>query len=441
MAQLYPFTDPVAAAEEAPRRIVSGAGIRVTDSEGNTFIDAVSALWCASLGFAPERLTQAMARQSEQLAYYHSFMGRTPAITETLAARLAARLPGDLGHVIFATSGSEAVETAAKIARYYQAARGRPGKSRFIAREGAYHGSGQVSAALTGMGYCHDGFGLPLGDVLRTGRPHYLRDAEPGESEIDFSRRRARELDALIRDADPGTIAAFIGEPAMGAGGVILPPEGYWPEIQEVLARHDVLLIADEIITGFGRTGEWFGCETWGIAPDLMTMAKQLTASVFPMSAVAMTGAVHARVAELAHAFGTFGHGVTYGGHPVGAAVALECLDIYEEMDLPSHVQGLGARIAARLEEIAMLPGVLDTRCRGMLAAVEFCPETLGEKPARAVGAEAEARGVFFRVIDDVLAIAPPYVVAPREIDVIMDVMARAIRAAAEARAPGRHAV
>jgi 4-aminobutyrate--pyruvate transaminase len=436
MAQLYPFTDPVTAIQDPPRRIVSGDGIRVTDSAGNVFIDAVSALWCASLGFTPERLTRAMERQMGQLAYYHSFMGRTPDITERLAARLVARLPGALGHVIFGTSGSEAVESAAKIARYYQAARGKTGKTRFIAREGAYHGSGQVSAALTGLGYCHDGFGLPLEDVLRTGRPHYIRDAEPGESEIAFSRRRGRELDALIRRADPGTIAAFIGEPAMGAGGVILPPEGYWAEVQEVLARHDILLIADEIITGFGRTGEWFGCETWGIAPDLMTMAKQLTASVFPMSAVAMTGEVHDRVAELAHSYGTFGHGVTYGGHPVGAAVALECLDIYEEMDLPAHVRSLGARIAERLEEIAGLPGVLHTRCQGMLAAVEFCPEALGEKPGRIVGAEAEARGVFFRVIDNVLAIAPPYIVTPDEIDTIMDVMRDAILAVADRHAP-----
>lgn len=430
-AQLYPFTDPVEADERPPRRIVWGKGIRVTDSEGHVFVDAVAALWCASLGFAPERLERAMSRQMSTLGYYHSFMGRTPEIAETLAARLAGHLPGELRHVIFGTSGSDAVESAVKIARYYQSARGMPEKRRFIAREGAYHGSGQVSAALTGLGYCHDGFGLPLTDVLRTGRPHFLRDAEPGESEIAFSRRRARELDALIRQAGAETIAAFIGEPAMGAGGVILPPEGYWAEIQNVLSRHDILLIADEIITGFGRTGEWFGCQTWGIAPDLMTMAKQLTASVFPMSAVAMTAEVRDRVAELAHSVGTFGHGLTYGGHPVGAAVALECLDIYEEMDLPRHVQRLGARIAARLREIDGLPGVVETRSVGMLAAVEFDPGVLGEKPGRAVGAEAERRGVFFRIIGDVLAIAPAYVATEEDIDAIMDVMRDAILAVA----------
>ncbi|MEX0304909.1 MAG: aminotransferase class III-fold pyridoxal phosphate-dependent enzyme [Leisingera sp.] len=427
MAQLFPFTDPIAAETTPPKRFVRGEGIRVYDPEGKGYIDAVSALWSASLGFAPGRLRQAVDRQMAELAYYHSFMGRTPDITGRLAERLRDRLPRDLNHVFFGTSGSEAVETAAKFARYYQAALGKPEKRRFIARDGAYHGSGQMSAALTGLTYCHDGFGLPLQDVLRTGRPHYLRDAEPGESEIEFSKRRARELDSLIRAEDAGTIAAFIGEPAMGAGGVILPPDGYWAEIQEVLARHGILLIADEIICGFGRTGEWFACETYGIAPDMMTMAKQMTASVFPMSAVAMTDQVRSTMAGLAREFGTFGHGVTYGGHPVGAAVALECMDIYEEMDLPVHVQGLGSVLAAGLKGLKGRPGVLDVRSQGLLAAVEF---ESGADLAKAVGEEAERQGVFFRIIGDVLAIAPPYICTAEDIKGIVDVMAASIEAA-----------
>ncbi|MEQ9694134.1 aminotransferase class III-fold pyridoxal phosphate-dependent enzyme [Shimia sp. SDUM112013] len=424
MAQLFPFTDPMASDLSPPKQFVRGEGIRVFDADGKAYIDAVSALWCASLGFAPDRLRQAMDRQMGELAYYHSFMGRTPEITNRLAQRLAQHLPGPLNHVFFGTSGSEAVETAAKFARYYQEARGKPDKRRFIAREGAYHGSGQMSAALTGLTYCHDGFGLPLADVLRTGRPHFLRDADPGETEIAFSKRRARELDALIRQEDACTITAFIGEPAMGAGGVILPPEGYWSEIQEVLARHDILLIADEIICGFGRTGQWFACETYDIAPDMMTMAKQLTAAVFPMSAVAMTDHVRDTMAGLAGQHGTLGHGVTYGGHPVGAAVALECLDIYAEMDLPTHVQTLGDRIGTHLQDLKSLPGVLDVRRDGMLAAVEFDTNgKFGPDLGRRIGEEAERRGVFFRIIGDVLAIAPPYICTPEDIDDIMLVM------------------
>ena len=226
LAQLYPFNDPVVTERTPPLQIESGEGILVRDTSGRAYIDAVSALWCSSLGFTPERLTRVMAEQMGKLAYYHSFMGRTSALSDQLAKRLVARMPG-MARVIFGTSGSDAVESAAKIVRYYWAAKGHGDRQRIIAREGAYHGSGQVSAALTGLDYCHTGFSVPLSSVVRTGRPHYLRDAEPGETEVAFSKRRARELEELIQQEDPGTIGAFIGEPAMGAGGVILPPDGY----------------------------------------------------------------------------------------------------------------------------------------------------------------------------------------------------------------------
>lgn len=422
MAQLYPFNDPVVTDETSPLQIESGDGIRVRDINGRSYIDAVSALWCASLGFTPDRLTRVMTEQMVRLAYYHSFLGRAPALTDQLAARLVARMPG-MARVIFGTSGSEAVETAAKIVRYYWAANGQADRQRIIARDGAYHGSGQVSAALTGLGYCHTGFSLPLSSVVRTGRPHHRRDADPGESEAAFSKRRARELDALIQAEDAGTIGAFIGEPAMGAGGVILPPDGYWDAVQNVLAKHGILLIADEIICGFGRTGQWFGSETWGLRPDLMTVAKQMTASVFPMSAVAMRAEIYEGLKPLAHEVGTFGHGVTYGGHPVGAAVALECLEIYEGMDLPAHVARLGARIAAGLAPLATAPGVLDVRCHGMLAALECDTDA----QAQAIGAAAVARGVFFRIIGPVVAIAPPYICTEAEIDQIMGVLAESL--------------
>jgi 4-aminobutyrate--pyruvate transaminase len=306
------------------------------------------------------------------------------------------------------------VESAAKIARYYQAARGKTGKTRFIAREGAYHGSGQVSAALTGLGYCHDGFGLPLQDVLRTGRPHYLRDAEPGESEIDFSRRRGRELDALIRRADPGTIAAFIGEPAMGSGGVILPPEGYWAEVQEVLARHDILLIADEIITGFGRTGRVVRLRDLGHRARPDDDGQAADGAVFPMSAVAMTGerAGPYRRAR-ARATAPSATASPMAGIRSARRWRWNASTSTRRWTCRATCRSSAPGIASRLSEIAELPGVIDTRCQGMLAAVEFEPGALGEKPGRAVGAEAEARGVFFRVIGNVLAIAPPYIVDP----------------------------
>ncbi len=424
MSNLYPFTDPIAADQQPPKSIVSGDGCRVTDTDGNTYIDAVAALWCSSLGFNPPRLMQAATSQMQTLSYYHSFMGRTCAVTERLAAKLTDVLPAPIRHVFFGNSGSEAVDTAIKLMGYYQSARGKPEKTRVIARHGAYHGSGIASAALTSMDYCHEGFHLPRTSVLRVGRPHYLTDANPGETEIAFSKRLAGELEALIKREGPETIGAFIGEPAMGAGGVILPPDGYWAEVQHVLARHDILLIADEIITGFGRTGEWFGCQTYNITPDMMTMAKQLTASCFPMSAVGLSDNVRSVIAKAAHTHGTLGHGFTYGGHPVGAAIALETLAIYEEMHLPKHVDRMGAELGRHLERIAVLEGVADVRRVGLLAAVEIGQTATDPIDlAKLIGLEAERRGVFFRIIGPVLAIAPPYVCDDADLKEIVDVL------------------
>ena len=243
------------------------------------------------------------------LPYYHSFMGRGVAPTLALADKVIELAPDPLSHVFFSCSGSEAVDLAIKIAWYYNNAKGRPEKKRVMARVSGYHGSGVLSASLTGMSYCHAGFDLPTPFVLRTDRPNYALDAEPGESEIEFSKRLARQLDAQIVREGPETIAAFIGEPVIGSGGAILPPEGYWQEIQAVLKKHDILLIADEIITGFGRTGEWFGCDRFGIRPDVMTIAKQLSSAYMPISGTLISDEVYQTIADFAHEKRTFGHG------------------------------------------------------------------------------------------------------------------------------------
>ncbi|MDW3207356.1 MAG: aminotransferase class III-fold pyridoxal phosphate-dependent enzyme [Alphaproteobacteria bacterium] len=411
-AHILPFTDLIAAETDQPKEMVRGEGPYVFDTEGRKYLDAVSGLWCASLGFNPERLQRAAADQLGRLAYYHSFMGRTCAPANALAERLIEKLPGGLRHVFFGTSGSEAVETAIKFARYFQISRGKAGKSKILARKGAYHGSGHISAALTGMAYCHEGFHLPLSDVIRVGRPHYLTEHEPGESEADFVRRLGRELTATIDEHGAGTIAAMIAEPVMGSGGVILPPEGYWQCVQEILAKNDILLIADEIITGFGRTGAWFACETYGIRPDLLTAAKQMTGAVFPMSAVAMTTKVRNVIAERSHALGTFGHGVTFGAHPVGAAVALEALRIYEEMDLPSHVTRLGRSLFSRLITLERYDIVREVRSVGLVGAIEFHRAD----HAAAVAKDMEQHGVLLRVIGNILAVCPPYIVTAEDL-------------------------
>ncbi|MFC4670787.1 aminotransferase class III-fold pyridoxal phosphate-dependent enzyme [Seohaeicola nanhaiensis] len=284
MSQLYPFTDPVAQVASPPTVMREGRGCRVTDTAGREYLDALSGLWCASLGFSSERLIAAAERQMRQLPYYHSFMGQSAEPAERLAAKLAEILPGNLNHLLFGCTGSDAVDSAVKLVRFYWNSKGQPERKRIIAREAAYHGSGVSSASLTSMAYCHERFDLPDAFVLRTGRPHYFRDGEPGESEIAFSKRRASELDVQIRQVGPETVGAFIGEPVIGSGGVLPPLDGYWDEIQNVLARYGILLIADEIITGFGRTGAWFASEKYGIRPDLMTLAKQLTGAYFPLS-------------------------------------------------------------------------------------------------------------------------------------------------------------
>ena len=429
MSQLYPFTDPSAG---APRQIVSGEGCWVTDADGNRFLDAVAGLWCASLGFSDERLARAAYDQMTTLGYYHSFKGRSAKPADDLAAKLVEMTPPSIARVFLACGGSEAVDTAVKLARSYRIATDEPERMKVIARTDAYHGSLGMSASLTGMGYVHDGFALP-GGVVRVGRPHPYRDKRPNESDRQFAERLARELDDTIRAEGPETICAMIGEPVMGAGGVIIPPDGYWPAMREVLRGHGIHLIADEVINGFGRLGTWFGSDHYALAPDLMTMAKQLSAAMSPVSAIGLSAEIAEALDAQSAKLGTFGHGVTYGGHPAACAVALEAIRIHEEMDAPKVAREKGAVLGAALERFRGMPGVGDVRRLGLIAAVEIAPDA-GFTGAQ-VGAEAEARGVFFRIIGDILAMCPPYVVTDEELGRIADVLEASIEACAARKA------
>ncbi|PRY95598.1 4-aminobutyrate--pyruvate transaminase [Hasllibacter halocynthiae] len=421
--QLYPFTDPAAG---APRQIVAGEGAWVTDADGNRFLDAVAGLWCASLGFSDERLARAAYDQIRTLGYYHSFKNRSAKPADDLAAKLVEMTPGSIARVFLACGGSEAVDTAVKLARSFRIATEEPGRMKVIARTGAYHGSLGMSASLTGMGYVHDGFALP-GGVVRVGRPHPYRDKHPNESDRQLADRLARELDETIRAEGAETICAMIGEPVMGAGGVIIPPEGYWPAMREVLRAHGIHFIADEVICGFGRLGTWFGSDHYDLAPDLMTMAKQLSAAMSPVSAVGLSAEVADALDVQSARLGTFGHGVTYGGHPAACAVALEAIRIHEEMDAPKVARQKGEALGALLERFRGMPGVGDVRRLGFIAAVEIAPDA-GFGGAE-VGAEAEARGVFFRIIGDTLAMCPPYVATDEDLRRMTDVLEASIKA------------
>lgn len=416
MSQLYPFADPVALREAPPRVIVRGEGAWVWDADGNRVLDAVAGLWCASLGFSNEELARAAYDQMTTLGYYHSFKGRAAGPADALAAKLVEVTPEGIDRVFLACGGSEAVDTAIKFARAYRNATGEPRRKKILARTGAYHGSLGMSASLTGMGYVHGGFDLP-GGVVRLSRPHHHAEALPNESEAQFAARLVAELEEAIAREGPETICAMIGEPVMGAGGVIVPPEGYWPGVREVLDRHGILLIADEVINGFGRLGTWFGSELYGMRPDMTTMAKQLSGALAPVSAVGMSAEVADALGRQSHELGIFGHGVTYGGHPVACAVALKTIEIYERMGLVDHVAAKGAVLERALARFRGMPGVGDVRRVGLIAAVELDPAS--GLTAAAVGAEAEARGVFLRIVDDSLCICPPYVIEDSEIDLI----------------------
>ncbi|MFD2856995.1 aminotransferase [Seohaeicola zhoushanensis] len=344
---MHPYTNARKLETEGPLVIESGEGIYVTDNNGNRYLEAMSGLWSAGLGFSEKRLVAAATRQMEKLPFYHIFSMRSHGPAVDLAEKLVNLAPVPMSKAFFTNSGSEANDTAVKMLWYRAHALGTPEKKKVISRLRGYHGVTVVAASMTGLPYNHTSFGLPLPGFLHTGSPHYWRDAEPGESEADFVARRARELEELILAEGPETIAAFIGEPVNGGGGVIVPPQGYWQAIQAVLDKYDILLIADEVICGFGRTGNMFGTETFGMKPDMMTLSKQITSSYQPFSALLVNERVFAPIADESNRIGTFGHGYTGGGHPVGAAVALETLRIIEEDKLLDHVGDVGAHMQA----------------------------------------------------------------------------------------------
>ncbi len=437
---LHPYTQLRQLEREGPLVIVQGDGVHVVDEHGNRYLEGMAGLWCASLGFSEGRLADAAARQMRQLPYYHSFSGKVPGpVTELVAAlmRWAPTPALQAGRVLFANSGSESNDTAFKLVRYYNNARGRPAKKKIIARQKGYHGVTAAAASLSGLPTMHQHFDLPLPGVLRVSAPHFYGNGQPGETEAQFVDRLVQELEALIDREGPDTIAAFIAEPVQGAGGVIIPPPGYFERVQAVLKRHDILLIADEVITGFGRLGQPFGTQVFGLQPDMMTVAKMMTSAYVPMSALYVSEAIYQTVADASAAVGTFGHGYTYSGHPLACAVALETLRIYESDDVIGHVRRVAPRLQEGLQRFAGHPIVGQARGLGLIGAIELAEDPAARKPfdpARGVGAyfvrRAQAHGLIVRVLGgDVIAFSPPLIITEAQID---DLLERAGRALAD---------
>ena len=426
---LHPYTNPEILSETGPHIITQGDGVFVHDNNGQKFYEGMSGLWCTSLGFSEPELMDAAITQMKKLPYYHSFAGKTVNPAIDLAEMLIKNAPpaghgSQMNKVQFASSGSEANDTAIKMAWYYHAASGNPKKRKIISRKRGYHGVTVASASMTALAYAQDGFGLPLDFVKHTSTPDYYNGASPDESEEDFSRRLAAELEELILAEGPDTVAALFAEPVMGAGGVIIPPKGYFAATREVLHKYNVLLVADEVICGFGRTGNMWGSQTMDVQPDMLTCAKALSSAYLPISAVMLSERVYSTIAEQAETLGIFGHGYTYSAHPVCAAVALRTQQLIEERDIISHVRCLEAVFKVGVGRFDKFDFIGNTRSIGLIGAIEFCADTSSHKKFEAhhkIAAKAVAKiqkhGVILRALPgDIVGFCPPLIITETQL-------------------------
>lgn len=421
---MHPFTDGDALTKKGVRVIKSAKGVWLTDTEGHKIIDGMAGLWCVNIGYGRKELAEVAARQIEELSYYNTFFQTTHVPAIALAAKIAELAPGDLNHVFFAGSGSEANDTNIRLVRRYWDIKGQPNKRVIIARKNGYHGSSLGSGSLGGMSGIHKHGGMMAG-VVHIDQPDWWSEGGHHTPEA-FGLARAQQLEATIQQIGVENVAAFIGEPVQGAGGVIIPPSTYWPEIQRICDKYGILLIADEVITGFGRTGEWFGSQTFGIKPHIMTIAKGLSSGYQPIGG----SIVCDEVARVIASDGDFNHGYTYSGHPVAAAVALENLRIVQEEGVVDHVAKVaGPHLQARWEALADHPLVGEAKIVGLMGSIALTPDK-GTRAAFAsetgtVGFRARERcfanDLIMRHVGDRMVIAPPLVITPDEIDVMMD--------------------
>lgn len=432
---LHPYTNLVRHEAVGPLVIERGKGIYVYDDQDKEYIEGMAGLWCAGLGFSEAALVDAAIEQMRKLPYYHGFGHKTTGPVVELAEKLKAMSPLPVGKIFFAEGGSGANDTLIKLIWYYNNARGRTDKKTILSRIKGYHGVTIASASLTGLPANHKDFDLPIARIKHVDCPHYYRFAQDGESEAEFVARLARNLEDFILAEGPDTVAAFFAEPIMGAGGVILPPKDYFPAIQKVLQKYDILSVSDEVICGFGRTGNWWGAQTFGYQPDFISCAKQLSSAYLPISAVLVPEHVYEAIRENSGKIGTFGHGFTYGGHPVAAAVALRTLQIYEERDMLGHVNAVAPRFQARLRKLGDHPLVGEARGIGLIGATELVADKQAKRsfaPAAGVGAAcmnfAQEEGLIIRAMGgDVIGFCPPMIITESEIDEMFDRFERAL--------------
>ncbi|MEE9418046.1 MAG: aspartate aminotransferase family protein [Desulfatiglandaceae bacterium] len=431
---VHPYTNLALHREKGPLIIERGEGIYVWDKDGKQYIEGLAGLWCTALGFGEKALVEAAIEQLNKLPYYHLFGDKSQVPAIQLGERLKAMAPMPVSKVFFVNSGSEANDTQIKLIWYYNNAVGRPEKKKIISRIKAYHGVTIAAGSLTGLPFAHQDFDLPLPGILHADCPHHYRFAEPGETEEEFATRLAQNLEELIIREGPDTVAAFIAEPVMGAGGVIIPPRTYFKKVQAVLKKYDIIFIDDEVICGFGRTGNTFGCETFGFTPDTMSVAKSLSSAYLPVGAVLIPDYIYEAMLEESRKLGTFGHGFTYSGHPTCTAVALKNLEIMEERQIFEHVREVMPRFQERLSAMGDHPLVGEARGIGLIGGCELVADKGSKRsfdPKQGVGphcaARAQEHGLILRSLGDTIAFCPPLIITENEIDELFDRFSRAL--------------
>ena len=432
---LHPATNLATHRTSGPMMLERAEGIHVYDSSGKEYIEGLAGLWCTGLGYGNTELVEAAAEQMRKLSFTHLFGGRSHEPAVQLAEKIKEIAPCPTSKVFFTSSGSEANDSQIKLQWYYNNAIGKPNKKKIISRMHAYHGVTIAAGSLTGLPIFHADFDLPIDRNLHTDKPLYYRFGKEGESEEEFASRLAGKLEALIEREGPETIAAFIAEPVMGAGGVIVPPKTYFEKVQAILRHYDIAFIADEVICGFARTGNMFGTETFKMQPDTISMAKAITSAYMPLGAITVPEHVYQAMIDESKKLGVFAHGFTYSGHPVASAVAVKTLEIYERIDIVGHVRKVAPTFMKRLKELDAHPLVGETRGVGLIGGIELVKDKKSRQsfdPRQGVGAKvnifAQEEGLISRSIaGDTLALCPPLVINNDQINAMFDRMARAL--------------
>ena len=428
-ALLHPTTNLFAHRQAGPLVLERAEGVYVYDNQGKRYIEGLAGLWCTALGYGNQELVEVAREQMSKLSFTHLFGGRSHEPAVELAEKIKALAPCPTSKVFFTSSGSETNDSQIKLAWYYNNAIGRPKKKKIIGRVRGYHGVTVAAASLTGLPVFHSDFDLPLPGFLHTDCPHHYRNAQPGESEADYATRVVANLEALIDREGGDTIAAFIAEPVMGAGGVILPPDTYFPKIQALLKKHDIAFIADEVICGFGRTGNWWGSQTFGAEPTTVSMAKAITSAYFPLGALTVPEHVNDALVQESKKLGVFAHGFTYSGHPVGCAIALAAIGIYERTDIVGHVRRVAPTFQKRLQALRDHPLVGEARGVGLIGGLELVKDKRTKQSFDAklglgakVVAFAQSEGLICRAVaGDTIGLCPPLVITEDEINAVFD--------------------